>query len=131
MGRFPRRSLRECRLPVWKKRLRGIDRRLRFLSKRIDAAQIVDPEKVESEKIQFGATIKLEDEERNIKIFSIVGTDEIDTQRGLISWKSPIGKGLIGKKEGDDVVIRTPKGNSDYMILEVEYKKILIQEFVP
>jgi transcription elongation factor GreB len=114
-----------------KKRLREIDRRLRFLSKRIDAAQIVDPEKVETDKVQFGATVKLEDEEGEIKVFSIVGTDEIDTQKGLISWKSPIGKGLIGKEEGDEVVIRTPKGDSDYTILEVEYRKIQIQEFVP
>lgn len=114
-----------------KKRLREIDRRLRFLSKRIDAAQIVDPEKVETDKVQFGATVRLEDEEGEIKVFSIVGTDEIDTQKGLISWKSPIGKGLIGKEEGDEVVIRTPKGDSDYTILEVEYKKIQIQEFVP
>ncbi len=114
-----------------KKRLREIDRRLRFLSKRIDAAQIVDPLKVESEKIQFGATIVLEDEEGNEKIYSIVGTDEIDTQKGLISWKSPIGKGLIGREEGDEVVIKTPKGDAEYTIINVQYKKIEMEEFIP
>jgi len=114
-----------------KKRLREIDRRLRFLSKRIDIAQIVDPETVTAQKIQFGATVYLEDEEGEEKVFSIVGTDEIDTKKGLISWKSPIGKSLIGKAEEDEVIVKTPKGDSEYVILKVEYRKIEIEEYVP
>jgi transcription elongation factor GreB len=114
-----------------KKRLREIDRRLRFLSKRIDIAKIIDPETIDIHKIQFGATVVIEDDEGCEKKFSIVGTDEIDTKRGLISWKSPIGKSLIGREEGDEVIVKTPKGDAEYTVINVEYKKIEIEEFIP
>ncbi|MCO4792103.1 MAG: transcription elongation factor GreB [Bacteriovoracaceae bacterium] len=114
-----------------KKRLREIDRRLRFLSKRIDIALIVDPEISRSEKIQFGATVLLESEDNIKKTYSIVGADEIDTPKGLISWLSPIGKALIGKEEGDEVTVHSPKGTMEYMILEVKYIKIELEEFSP
>lgn len=104
-----------------KKKLREIDKRIRFLTKRIDDSVVVDPKDISSDKIQFGATVKVEDEEGNQRIFSIVGADEIEPQRGLISWKSPIGKALIGKEEGDDITVRTPNGNIEYIINSVEY----------
>ncbi len=115
-----------------KKRLREIDKRLRFLTRRINEAQVVDPLKQETiagEKVMFGATVILEDEDEQTKKFSIVGIDEVDTSKGLISWMSPIGKGLIGKEEGDEVLIKTPSGNKEFTIIRVSYEEIQMEEF--
>ncbi|MBA2405266.1 MAG: transcription elongation factor GreB [Bdellovibrionales bacterium] len=107
-----------------KRRLREIDRRIRFLSGRLDAALIVDPAKTQSSKIQFGATVKVLNEEGETKEFTIVGVDEIDTAKGRISWQSPIGKNLIGKTEGDEVTIKVPAGETVYEIVSIIYKSI-------
>ncbi len=107
-----------------KKRLREIDRRVRFLSQRLDAALIVDPAKINSEKVQFGATLKVSDEDGNIKSYSIVGVDEVDTARGRISWQSPIGKALIGKEEGDEVLVKIPAGEVTLEIVKITYQPI-------
>ncbi len=104
-----------------KKRLREIDRRIRFLSGRLDQAQVVDPSKMESCKIQFGATVKIEDEDGFIKEFAIVGVDEVDTAKGRISWQSPIGKGLLGKIVGDEVIIQVPSGERVYEVVSINY----------
>ncbi|MFG1481400.1 transcription elongation factor GreB [Halobacteriovorax sp. HFRX-2_2] len=104
-----------------KKRLREIDRRIRFLHTRINAALIVDPLSVSSEKIQFGATVLLEDEDGNEKRYSIVGVDEVDTIKGLVSWKSPIARALIGKEEGDEVIVQAPGDDFEYTIVEINY----------
>ena len=107
-----------------KKRLREIDRRVRFLSKRLDAAVIVDPLKITSEKIQFGATIEVTDEDGKDRRFTIVGVDEVDTAKGRISWQSPIGKTLLGKKEGDEVIVKVPAGEITYEVVSITYKSI-------
>lgn len=107
-----------------KRRLREIDRRIRFLTMRLDAAVVVDPAKTQSTKVQFGATVEVVDEEGNNKKFTIVGIDEVDTSRGHISWQSPIGKTLLGKEEGDDVLIRVPAGDINFEIISIEYKSI-------
>lgn len=107
-----------------KRRLREIDRRIRFLTQRLDAAVVVDPEKIKSEKIQFGATIEVVDEEGNQKKFTIVGVDEVDTARGRISWQSPIGKTLLGKAEGDEVLIKIPAGEITYEVVSIQYLAI-------
>lgn len=107
-----------------KRRLREIDRRIRFLHQRLDAAVIVDPLKIKSEKIQFGATIELLDEDGNGKTFTIVGVDEVNTSLGRISWQSPIGKSLIGKTSGEEVVVKVPSGELCYEIISVTYKPI-------
>ena len=104
-----------------KRRLREIDRRIRFLSQRLDAAVVVDPTTIRSEKVQFGATVKVSDEDENTRVFSIVGVDEVDTARGRISWQSPIGKALIGKSIGDEVLIRIPAGEISYEVIEITY----------
>lgn len=104
-----------------KKRLREIDRRIRFLNTRINAAQIVDPLLIKSQKVQFGATVILEDEDGKVKKYSIVGVDEVDTSRGLVSWKSPVAKSMIGKEEGDDVVVQAPGDDFEYTIVEIKY----------
>jgi transcription elongation factor GreB len=107
-----------------KKRLREIDRRTRFLSKRIDLAQAVDLTSKSSHKIQFGATVTLCDEEGVTKILAIVGVDEIDTKKGHISWRSPIGSSLIGKEVGDTIEVQTPKGIRSFEVLEINFKGI-------
>jgi len=107
-----------------KKRLREIDKRVRFLTSRLDAAHVVDPESITAIKIQFGATVTLTDEEGNEKRISIVGIDEINTEKGHISWRSPIGSSLIGKVEGESITVRTPKGEIDYEIIEITYRNI-------
>jgi len=107
-----------------KKRLREIDKRVRFLVQRIEIAVVVDPAGVEADKVQFGATVIIGDEEGVTRTFSIVGVDEIDTGRGLISWKSPIGSSLIGKEVGDTIDVHTPKGVISYEIIEIIYREI-------
>ena len=84
-----------------KKRLREIDRRLKFLGKRINLAFIVDPLSIKSKTIQFGASVIFREESGEEKKVTIVGIDEINIEKGLISWKSPIGKTLLGKMVGD------------------------------
>jgi transcription elongation factor GreB len=107
-----------------KRRLREIDRRIRFLTQRLDAAVIVDPTKITSQKIQFGATVELIDEDGVNKTFTIVGVDEVDTAKGRISWQSPIGKTLIGKALDEEVLVKTPSGELTYEVVSIVYKPI-------
>jgi transcription elongation factor GreB len=107
-----------------KKRLREIDRRIRFLISRIDAAVVIDPTALNSDKVQFGATVTVEDDDGLQKIWIIVGKDEINTQLGRISWLSPIGKALIGKNIGDTATIQSPQGEVNLEIRSIEYLAI-------
>ena len=107
-----------------KKRLREIDRRVRFLTRRIDLAVIVDPAKKMSSKVQFGASVQIEDEEGATRMIAIVGVDEIDAHKGFISWRSPIGSSLIGKEVGDTIEVQTPKGLLVFEVLEIIYREI-------
>lgn len=105
-----------------KKRLREIDRRIRFLTKRLDAAEIVACEKNETDQVLFGAWVKLRDEEGRERIYRIVGIDETDPKRGFISWISPMAKALLQARVGDAVNVRTPKGEEEFEILDVWYR---------
>ena len=105
-----------------KKRLREIDRRLHFLQKRMEAAEVIDPKSLNSERIIFGATVTFENEDGAEKIYQIVGEDEFNINLGKISWKSPIAKALIGKKQDDEVKIQKPSGEEIVTILKVEFK---------
>ena len=107
-----------------KRRLREIDRRIRFLTSRLDAARVVDPTQITSEKVQFGASIEVQDENGNVKRFTIVGVDEVDTAQGRISWQSPIGRSLLGKTEGDEILIKIPAGEITYEIVTISYHPI-------
>lgn len=107
-----------------KRRLREIDRRIRFLTQRLDAAVVVDVTTISSEKVQFGATVEIIDEEGSKKSYTIVGIDELDTGRGRISWQSPIGRSLLGKKVGDEVLIKVPAGELTYEVISITYKII-------
>lgn len=108
-----------------RRRLREIDSRLRFLNSRINDAVVVDPSQTKSDKVQFGATVTVSDEEGNEKTYSIVGVDEVDTSKGHLSWKSPIGSALLTKEEGDEVTIRTPQGEMIFEIISIEYKALV------
>lgn len=112
-----------------KKRLREIDRRLRFLGRRIHDAQVISPLKVGGDHIVFGASVILVDENGKEFHYSVVGVDETNPENGLISWQSPLGKALLGKKEGDEIIVKAPSGDIDYEILKVEYKEIFIEEY--
>ena len=105
-----------------KRRLREIDRRLKFLIDRLDDAEIVNVAEVKSDKIVFGAYVDLEDENEKKVCYQIVGVDEVDVEQGKISWSSPLGRALLGKKVDDDVVFESPKGEKNYLVLKVSYK---------
>lgn len=107
-----------------KRRLREIDRRIRFLNQRLDKAVIVDPTQIHSDKVQFGATVEIVDEEGVTRRFTIVGVDEVDTAKGRISWQSPIGKNLLGKKPGDEVLVKVPAGELTYEVVKIIYQPI-------
>ena len=102
-----------------KKRLREIDRRVRFLIKRLEAAEVVDSAGRDSDQVFFGATVKLKD-----KTITIVGIDETDSPRNRISWISPVARALIKAREGDKVLLKTPGGIEELEILEVRYDPI-------
>ncbi|MCI5064331.1 transcription elongation factor GreB [bacterium] len=104
-----------------KKRLREIDKRIRFLTKRIEGAEVIDPAEQSGEEVRFGATVTVLDECEVEKRYSIVGTDEVDLARGHISWRSPVARALLRRKEGDLVTVQTPRGEQDLEILRVEY----------
>ncbi|NBW98441.1 transcription elongation factor GreB [bacterium] len=107
-----------------KRRLREMDRRIRFLSKRLEIAEIIDPEQQKSEKVLFGATVTIQDENGSNRRFIIVGVDETNVKEGRISWVSPVGKALLQAQVGDTVTIHTPKGEEDWEIIQIEYRAI-------
>lgn len=110
-----------------KRKLRQYDSRIRFLSKRLENATIVDPVSqgpIAKGRVLFGATVTVENEEGEEKVFSIVGADEFDPARGYVSWISPIGRALLGKSAGDSVAFATPGGKSELEIVKVEYKAL-------
>ena len=104
-----------------KRRLREIDSRLRFLSDRLDKAEIVDPKKLKGETIVFGTTVTVSNEDGESKIYQIVGEDEWNIQQNKISWKSPVAKSLLGKKVGDEVVVKKPQGEEALVIEKIEF----------
>ncbi|MBF0492245.1 MAG: transcription elongation factor GreB [Deltaproteobacteria bacterium] len=107
-----------------KKRLREIDSRIRFLTKRIEAAEQVAPGQVKSDQIFFGATVTYQDEDGEEKTYSIVGVDEADISKKKISWVSPLTLSLLKARVGDVVTVRTPKGPKEVEIIRIEYKEI-------
>lgn len=104
-----------------KRRLRQIDSRLRHLRNRIESAEVVNPGDQQKGKVLFSATVTVELEDGEEKIYQIVGEDEIEPGKNLISWKSPVARALLGKEEGDDVTLVRPKGDIEASILKVEY----------
>ena len=117
-----------------KRRLRQIDGRLRFLAKRIEVAEVVDPQaprsKLQEAKVFFGATVLYENAAGVEREVSIVGTDEVDLDRNHISWVSPLGRALMRSAEGDSVVLQAPGGEERLKVLEVRYERIGVEPFV-
>lgn len=106
-----------------KRRLREIDRRVRFLSKRLDELVIVDTRPSDPERVFFGAWVTLEDDDGNQVEYRIVGPDEFDVSAGKISMDAPVGRALMGKTGGDEVTVRRPKGDVIYTIVDVRYEE--------
>jgi transcription elongation factor GreB len=104
-----------------KKRLREIDKRMRFLAKRLESAEIVDPLSIQVSYVQFGATVTIRYEDDSEKTYSIVGVDEVDLAKGRISWMSPLARALMRANEGDLVTFHSPKGQQDVEIVAVRY----------
>jgi transcription elongation factor GreB len=105
-----------------KKRLREIDSRLEFLTKRLDELEVVVPQDRDDDRVYFGAWVKLEDEEGAEVEYQIVGPDEFDVETRRISMDSPMGRALLGKSEGDEVTVSRPKGDAVFEIIEVRYR---------
>jgi len=105
-----------------KKRLREIDRKMRFLKKIIDAAVLVDPSEDRGDRVFFGATVVLEDDGGEEATYQLVGEHETDAERGRISYRSPVGRALMRKHLDDEVTVRTPGGPRHYTIVDVRYE---------
>ncbi len=113
-----------------KKRLREIDRRIRYLTKRLEAAEVVDPAtREETDQVFFGATVTYADPEGGEHTVRIVGIDEMDPARHYVSWISPVARALIKAREGDVVSLRAPGGEQQLEILEVRYQAIPMAPF--
>ena len=105
-----------------KRRLREIDRRVRFLSKRLDELVVVSEPPKDLQRVHFGAYVTLEDDDGGEVTYRIVGPDELDASRGWISIDAPMARALIGKRDGDEVLVRRPKGDATYTIIGVRYE---------
>ena len=116
-----------------KRRLRQIDGRIRFLTKRIEAAEVVDTETPRSghsaKRAFFGATVRYANAAGAERVVSIVGTDEVDLNRNHISWVSPLARALMKSEAGDSVVLQLPRGTENLTVLEVRYQHISVEPF--
>ena len=116
-----------------KRRLRQIDRRIRFLTKRIEAAEVVDPEAPRrgpaATRVFFGATVRYANAAGTERVVSVVGVDEVDLNRRHISWLSPLGRALMKAGPGDCVVVHAPGTTERLQILEVRYERIPVDSF--
>ncbi len=118
-----------------KKRLREIDKRLRFLTKRLDNAEVVDPltprDDALREKIFFGATVTYANQHGNEKTITIVGIDELNLSRHYITWVSPLARSLMKAQVGDAVMLNAPGGREELDIVDVRYEAVITEPFVP
>jgi transcription elongation factor GreB len=105
-----------------KRRLREIDRRVRWLAKRLEKLEVVSPSPEQEGRVFFGAHVAIEDEDGKRSTYRIVGSDEIDTKKGWISIDSPLAKALLGKSVGDVALVRRPKGEVEVTVLEIRYR---------
>ena len=104
-----------------KRRLRELDRRLRFLSERMDALTVVDPRPHPAGRAYFGAWVTVEADDGEERTYRLVGADEFDVGAGLISVDSPLGRALLGKREGDTAVVVRPAGAAELTVLEIAW----------
>ena len=105
-----------------KKRLREIDRRIRFLTKRMESAVVVDPaQQAQTDRVFFGATVTFLRNGDTQETVSIVGIDEVEPSNGKVSWISPVAKALLKANDGDEVMLQTPAGQDTLEIIKIEY----------
>ncbi len=118
-----------------KRRLREIDRRIRFLTRRLDLAEVVDPAApraaAQAQQVFFGATVTYEDEAGAASTVTIVGVDEVDLARRHVSWVSPLARALMKAHTGDTVVLHSPGGTGELTVTAVRYGPVAVAEFVP
>jgi transcription elongation factor GreB len=116
-----------------KRRLRQIDGRIRFLTKQIESAEVIDPETPRAgqaaTRVFFGATVRYANAAGTERVVSIVGTDEVDLNRNHISWVSPLGRALMKSAAGDRVILEAPGGTEHLTVLEVRYERISVEPF--
>jgi transcription elongation factor GreB len=116
-----------------KRRLRQIDGRIRFLTKQIESAEVLDPEAPRvgqaATRAFFGATVRYANAAGTARVVSIVGTDEVDLNRNHISWMSPLGRALMKSAAGDRVILQAPAGTEHLTVLEVSYQRISVEPF--
>ena len=125
----PNLILRKEALPLFinggraKERQGFIEGRIQEINAHLSHAEIIDPSKIDSEHIVFGATVVLEDQENGKEIsYQIVGVDEADVTNGKVGITSPLARALIGKREGDEVTVNAPKGNVAYDVISIQYQ---------
>ena len=104
-----------------KKRLREIDKRLAYLAGLLKDVQVVDPSSLRGDRVVFGATVVIEDEDGKVKEWTIVGEGEADTREGTISYRAPMARALLGKKVGDLVTVERPAGEIDVEVVELKF----------
>ncbi|MCX6130749.1 MAG: GreA/GreB family elongation factor [Proteobacteria bacterium] len=104
-----------------RKRMREIDKRLRYLTGLLKDAEIIDPRNIRSDRVDFGGSFVIEDEEGQRKEWTIVGMGEAEAEKGTISWKSPLALAVLGRKIGDFISLERPAGMIDYTIVDIHY----------
>ncbi|HJL41383.1 MAG TPA: transcription elongation factor GreB [Myxococcales bacterium LLY-WYZ-16_1] len=104
-----------------KKKLREIDKRMKYLSELLERLTVIDPAANAKDRVDFGATVEVEDEEGRVRTYQIVGEDEVDAKAGRISMKSPVGKSLLNQREGDNVLVDRPAGEIELVIRSITY----------
>lgn len=108
-----------------KERQAQIDARIRYLEYRIAKAVVIDPAKMKNDKVAFGATVTMTDLDNDDEVvYAIVGEDEADADNGKINIASPIARAMMGKAEGDEVIVKLPRGDREFEVVSVEYKEI-------
>ncbi len=108
-----------------KRKLRQIDRRVRYLRKLLDRLTVVAPDPAQEGRVFFGASVELEDENGRLVAYRIVGPDEVRLEKGEISVESPVGRALLGKSPGDEVLVVRPKGPIEYTVVRIWYEQEL------
>lgn len=118
-----------------KRRLREIDRRIRFLSKRLDRAEVIDPGMPrtgqQADRVFFGATVTYAFASGERHTITIVGVDEVNLKRNHVSWISPLARALMKAQPGDTVVLKAPAGDEDLEVIEVKYLPVAVDPYVP
>lgn len=115
----------ESRVALARRRLGALDRRIAVLQRHVDGAQVIEPKTDADDEVHFGATVKITDHSGKSRLVSIVGVDEADFARGRISWTSPLARALTGSRRGDEVLVRTPRGEEEWTIDEIRYTEIV------